>query len=175
LIASLPPDARKNLVEALSDDELRLLQEDWRFWARDQQLAPPGDWRIWLFMGGRGSGKTRAGAEWIADGIRSGAMQRVALIGATHHEVRSVMIEGESGLLRVCERATYEPSNRRVLWPDGAVAQVLSADEPDSIRGHQFDGAWCDEFCKWPDPQAALDMALMALRLGDDPRMMSRN
>ncbi len=156
----------------MEDDEARLLIEDWHFWARDEQLAPPGDWRIWLFMGGRGSGKTRAGAEWIAQVIREGAMQRVALIGATHHDARSVMIEGESGLLSVCEDATYEPSNRRVLWPDGAVATVLSADEPDSIRGHQFDGCWCDELCKWPDPQAALDMALMALRLGDDPRMM---
>jgi phage terminase large subunit-like protein len=156
----------------LDDDEARTLIEEWHFWARPEQLPPPGDWRIWLFMGGRGSGKTRAGAEWIAQGIRSGCMQRVALIGATHHDARSVMIEGESGLLSVCEGAAYEPSNRRVLWPDGAVASVLSADEPDSIRGHQFDGAWCDELCKWPDPQAALDMAMMALRLGDDPRMM---
>jgi phage terminase large subunit-like protein len=171
-IALLPRDERRNLVEALNDDELCLLQDDWHFWARDEQLAPPGDWRIWLFMGGRGSGKTRAGAEWIAGGIRGGQMSRVALIAATHHEARSVMIEGESGLLRVCEGVTYEPSNRRLLWPDGAVGDVLSADEPDSIRGHQFDGAWCDEFCKWPDPQAALDMALMALRLGEDPRMM---
>lgn len=156
----------------MNDDEARLLVEAWDFWAREEQLAPPGDWRIWLFMGGRGSGKTRAGAEWIAQGVRSGSMQRVALIGATHHDARSVMIEGESGLLSVCEGARYEPSNRRVLWPDGAVATVLSADEPDSIRGHQFDACWADEICKWPDPQAALDMILMALRLGENPKMM---
>ncbi|HEY5337238.1 MAG TPA: terminase family protein [Rhizomicrobium sp.] len=124
----------------LTDNEVRFLGEDWHFWAREEQLAPPGDWRIWLFMGGRGSGKTRAGAEWIAQAIRDGQMRRVALIAATHHEARSVMIEGESGLLAVSEGAVYEPSNRRVLWPDGAVAAVLSADEPDSIRGHQFDG-----------------------------------
>jgi phage terminase large subunit-like protein len=171
-ISSLPPARRKSLVEGLNDDEARTLIEAWDFWARDEQLAPPGNWRIWLFMGGRGSGKTRAGAEWIAQGIREGRMQRVALIGATHHDARSVMIEGASGLLSVCEGATYEPSNRRVLWPDGAVASVLSADEPDSIRGHQFDGCWCDELAKWAEPQAALDMAMMALRLGDDPRMM---
>ena len=156
----------------MNEDELRLLRDDWNFWARPEQLAPPGDWRIWLFMGGRGSGKTRAGAEWIAQAIREERAGRVALIGATLHEARAVMIEGESGLLSVCEGATYEPSNRRVLWPDGAVATVLSADEPDSIRGHQFDAAWCDELCKWPDAQATLDMILMALRLGDDPRMM---
>src|ERR1700743_685336 len=152
-ISSLPPHARRNLVEGLEDDEVRTLIEDWNFWARQEQLAPPGDWRIWLFMGGRGSGKPRAGAEWIAQGIRDGTMQRVALIGATHHDARAVMIEGESGLLSVCGGARYEPPNRRVLWPDGAVASVLSADEPDSIRGHQFDGAWCDELCKRPGPQ----------------------
>ena len=123
-------------------------------------------------MGGRGSGKTRAGSEWIADGIRNKTMQRVALIAATHHEARSIMIEGQSGLLAVSEGAVYEPSLRRVTWPSGAIAHVLSADEPDSIRGHQFDGAWCDEFAKWSEPQDALDMILMALRLGDDPRMV---
>src|ERR1700761_259422 len=170
-ISLLPPHARRNLVEGLNDDEARTLVEAWDFWAREEQLAPPGDWRIWLFMGGRGSGKTRAGAEWIAQGVREGRANRVALIGATHHDARAVMIEGESGLLSVCKGAIYEPSNRRVLWPDGAVATVLSADEPDSIRGHQFDAAWADEFCKWPDPQGALDMLLMALRLGKDPRL----
>ncbi|HUB84346.1 MAG TPA: terminase family protein, partial [Rhizomicrobium sp.] len=87
-------------------------------------------------------------------------------------DARAVMIEGESGLLGVCEGATYEPSNRRVLWGHGAMATVLSADEPDSIRGHQFDACWADEICKWPDPQGALDMILMALRLGEAPRMM---
>jgi phage terminase large subunit-like protein len=171
-ISSLPQEARTTILESLSDSDARLLFDHWAFWARDEQLAPDGDWRIWLLMGGRGSGKTRAGAEWIADGIRARRMNRVALIAATHHEARTIMIEGESGLLSVSDGATYEPSLRRVTWPSGAVAHVLSADEPDSIRGHQFDGAWCDEFAKWPDPQGALDMALMALRLGDDPRMV---
>lgn len=123
-------------------------------------------------MGGRGSGKTRAGAEWIADGIRDGRLMRPALIAATHDEARAVMIEGPSGLLGVSPGAVYEPSNRRVIWPSGAVARVLSAEEPDSIRGFQFDAAWCDEFCKWRDAQKALDIALLALRLGEDPRMM---
>jgi phage terminase large subunit-like protein len=172
LLGSSESSLRIAALAELTDDEARYLGEDWNFWAREEQLPPTGDWRIWLFMGGRGSGKTRAGAEWIAQGIREGRSSRVALISATHHDARAVMIEGESGLLSVCEGATYEPSNRRVLWPDGAVASVLSADEPDSIRGHQFDAAWCDELCKWPDPQEALDMILMALRLGDNPRMM---
>ncbi|HWA30699.1 MAG TPA: terminase family protein [Rhizomicrobium sp.] len=171
-ISSLPRADRTTILNALSNDEARLLLGGWEFWARDEQRAPPGDWRIWLLMGGRGSGKTRAGAEWIADGIRERKMNRVALIAATHHEARTIMIEGQSGLLSVSEGAAYEPSLRRVTWPSGAVAHVLSADEPDSIRGHQFDGAWCDEFAKWSEPQAALDMILMALRLGEDPRMV---
>jgi phage terminase large subunit-like protein len=143
-LATLDPRDLQSRLEKLNEDELRFLERDWQFWARDEQLPPSGDWRVWLFMGGRGSGKTRAGAEWIAEGIRSGKMNRVALIGATYDEARAVMIEGESGLLAVSSTAAYQPSNRRVLWPGGAMARVLSADEPDSIRGHQFDAAWCD-------------------------------
>ncbi len=135
-------------------------------------MPPAGDWRLWLFLGGRGAGKTRAGAEWIADGIARGTMRRIALIGATFNDARAVMIEGQSGLLGVARGATFEPSNRRVLWPGGEVATVLSAEEPDGIRGHQFDAAWGDEFCKWPAPQAALDMLEMALRIGVRPRLL---
>lgn len=123
-------------------------------------------------MGGRGSGKTRAGAEWIAEGARTGRMRRIGLVGATFHDARSVMVEGESGLKGVSEEIDFEPSNRRVLWPNGAVADVISAEEPDYVRGHQFDTVWADEFCKWAEPQEALDMVLMALRLGNDPRML---
>lgn len=171
-INSLPPHLRARILRALSLDEARFAQRDWRFWARDEQLPPPGDWRIWLFLGGRGAGKTRAGAEWIADGVGSGRMRRIGIIGATFHDARSVMIEGESGLKSVSDGAVFEPSNRRILWPNGAVADVISAEEPDYVRGHQFDTAWADEFCKWAEPQAALDMILMALRLGKDPRML---
>ncbi len=142
-------------------------------WARESQKPPSGDWNIWLFLGGRGAGKTRAGAEWVAEQIRARRARRVALIAATHADARNVMIEGPAGLLSVSEGAEYEPSLRRVRWPGlGAEASVMSADEPDSIRGYQFEIAWGDEFCKWPEPQAALDMVRMGLRLGDHPRMM---
>ena len=161
---------RRKILESLKNDA-HLLLESWRFWARDEQLPPAGRWRIWLFLGGRGAGKTRAGAEWIAGGVIAGKMRRIGLVGATFHDARSVMIEGESGLLSVSPSAEFEPSNRRVLWPNGAVADVISAEEPDYVRGHQFDAVWADEFCKWAEPQAALDMVLMALRLGRDPRM----
>lgn len=170
-INALPHSARRALLDSLTADDAALLQ-DWRFWAHDAQVAPEGAWRIWLFLGGRGAGKTRAGAEWIAEEVAAGSMQRVGLIGATMRDARAVMVEGESGLLGVVEGAVFEPSNNRVLWPSGAVASLLSAEEPDSFRGHQFDGVWGDEFCKWREPQAALDMALMAMRLGAAPRML---
>jgi len=134
---------RRKILESLKNDA-HLLLESWRFWARDEQLPPAGRWRIWLFLGGRGAGKTRAGAEWIAGGVIAGKMRRIGLVGATFHDARSVMIEGESGLLSVSPSAEFEPSNRRVLWPNGAVADVISAEEPDYVRGHQFDAVWAD-------------------------------
>lgn len=167
------PRERKFLLKNLTNDEAaQYLALGWYNFARDEQMPPPGDWRIWLFLGGRGAGKTRAGAEWIADGVGRGVMRRIGLAGASFFEVRSVMIEGQSGLKAVCVDADFEPSNRRVLWSNGAVASVISAEEPDYVRGHQFDAVWADEFCKWSAPQDALDMILMALRLGQDPRML---
>jgi hypothetical protein len=146
-INSLPPEARTALLESLNPDEAEFLCADWPFWARPEQLPPPGDWRIWLFLGGRGAGKTRSGAEWILESVREGAMRRVALVGATYADVRDVMIAGESGLLAAgrAEGLRYESSKRQVHWPDGAIAQAFTAEEPDGLRGHQFDGAWLDE------------------------------
>ena len=171
-INCLSPEKRSAFLESLSADEVRALHRDWAFWARDEQLAPVGDWRIWLFLGGRGAGKTRAGAEWILEGVRQGALQRIALVGATYADARDVMVAGQSGLL-ACGRKEglrFEPSKRQLHWPSGAIAHMFSAEEPDGVRGHQFDGAWCDEFCKWGAPKETLDMLLMALRLGEDPR-----
>jgi len=128
------------------------LLHDWELWARDDQLAPAGDWTTWLILGGRGAGKTRAGAEWV----RSVALEYsnndkfapcIALIGETLSDVRSVMVEGVSGLLAVhgdYERSKFEPSKRRITWLNGAVAQIFSAEDPESLRGPQFTHAWCD-------------------------------
>jgi phage terminase large subunit-like protein len=160
------------ICQGLDGENIVFWLSDWTQWARDVQLPPKGPWRIWLFLGGRGAGKTRAGAEWIADGVREKTMRRIGLIGATFHDARSVMIEGQSGLLAASPEAEFEPTNRLVKWKNGAVADVISAEEPDYVRGHQFDAVWADEFCKWAEPQAALDMILMALRLGKDPRML---
>jgi phage terminase large subunit-like protein len=145
----------------------------WELAARPDQLPPRGDWAIWLIKAGRGWGKTRVGAEWVRSVATPGA--RIALIGPTAADVRDVMIEGESGLLSVCEpwnRPTYEPSKRRVTWPNGAMATAYSAEEPDRLRGPQHTHAWCDEVAAWAHPEA-WDMMLMGLRLGDRPRVVA--
>ena len=145
----------------------------WRDVARAEQVAPAGDWSTWLYMAGRGSGKTRAGAEWVHEQIAAGC-KRIALVGATAADVRDVMIEGESGIratARPGARPVYEPSRRRVTWPNGAIATTYSAEEPERLRGPQHDGAWADELGAWKY-EAAWDMLLLGLRLGAQPRAL---
>jgi phage terminase large subunit-like protein len=157
-------------------------------------------WRVWMLLGGRGSGKTRAGAEWIrsiacpekalpraaasslfapGDSPSSsrppGAEVRIALVGKTLADVRNVMVEGVSGLLAIHprrERPLFEPSKRRLTWPSGAVAELFSADEPEALRGPQFSAAWCDELAKWRGAENAWDMLQFGLRLGEAPRVV---
>lgn len=151
-----------------------LLRHHWPFWARPDQLAPPGPWSIWLFMGGRGAGKTRAGAEWVKMKVARGA-RRIALIGPAFRDVRDVMIEGPSGLIAISDpgaRPSYEASRRRLVWPCGAVAAGYSSEDPDGLRGPQFDLAWGDEFAAWTYAQETLDMVRLGLRLGRHPQMM---
>jgi Terminase large subunit, T4likevirus-type, N-terminal len=141
--------------------------------ARPSQRPPAGDWRTWLVLAGRGFGKTRSAAEWIRHRVETGAAHRVALVGATAADVRDVMVEGPSGILAVCppwDRPRYEPSKRRLTWPNGAVATTFSADEPDRLRGPQSDCAWLDELAAFRYPMA-LDNLLFGLRLGADPRL----
>ena len=141
-INCLSAKRRSAFLKSLTPDQATFLEDQLAFWLRNEQIEPPGEWRIWLFLGGRGAGKTLAGAHWIAQGIRRARMRRVGIIGASLNDTRAVMIEGESGLLKLCDEASFEPSNRRLLWPCGAIATVLSADEPDMLRGHQFDALW---------------------------------
>jgi phage terminase large subunit-like protein len=171
-----------HLLASLGPKALHDLGFDWHIWARDDQLAPVATqdgkpWRTWLFLGGRGAGKTRAGAEWVRAEARTPAAnarpRRLALVGPTIHHVRAVMIEGVSGLLAIHperERPHYEPSKNQVVWPNGAIGQMFSADDPETLRGPQFDAAWCDELCRWAKPQLAWDMLTLALRMGDNPR-----
>ena len=137
-------------------------------------MPPEGDWRVWLFLGGRGAGKTRAGAEWVARRARLGLSRRIALIGPTFHDVREVMIEGHSGIRAAAgETLDYEATRRRLIWPNGAQAYCFSAEDPESLRGPQFDAAWADELCFWADPERTLDTLAHGLRLGERPLMLA--
>jgi len=156
-------------------------QEDepvgWRGIGRPEQLIPDGDqWRVWLILAGRGFGKTRTGAEAILEWVKTGQCRRIALVAPTAGDARDVMVEGESGILAVSAAdgfpATYEPSKRRVTWPNGAIATLYSAEEPDRLRGPQHDGAWCDELASWKNPQDPWDMLQFGLRLGQRPRIV---
>ena len=151
--------------------------DPWRTaWSREHQRPPGGDWRVWLFMAGRGAGKTRAGAEWIREQVTTGGCKRVALVAPTAADARDVMVQGESGILAVCRRygihATYKPSLRRVDFANGARAFLYSAEEPDRLRGPQHDAAWCDEIAAWRYPET-WDQLQFGLRLGEYPRVVA--
>jgi phage terminase large subunit-like protein len=178
LIASAEAGTLNELIEGVRAPMREALLRDWEIWAREDQLPPHCAWRNWLILGGRGAGKTRAGAEWVR-GVALGRKafgeqaRQIALIGETLSDVREVMIEGVSGLLSIHargERPQWEPSRRRMEWKNGAVAYAFSADDPESLRGPQFDAAWCDELCKWRRADAAFDMLQFGLRLGANPR-----
>lgn len=149
-----------DLLRILSPKQAEYLLHDFPVWAHEPQLPPAGTWRTWLLMGGRGAGKTRAGAEWLNalagknrldhSGLHfhgdSGG--RVALIGETFQDARAVMIEGESGILatsRKDRRPVWHPSRKQLEWPNGTIGQVFSATDPDGLRGSQFGAAWCDD------------------------------
>jgi predicted phage terminase large subunit-like protein len=153
---------------------LRALQ-DWSNWMHPHQQEPEGsDWRLWLVLGGRGSGKSRAGAEWIRLRIRySNHPLRVALVAPSLQEARAVMVEGESGLLAVHpagDRPLYMPSRREIVFDNGSIAQLFSAASPDLLRGPQFHLAWCDELAKWRHAEKTWNMLQFALRLGERPQ-----
>lgn len=174
-LAALPEAQRNEFIATLSETQCAELMHDWRgFLARPNQIAPDGGWGIWMVMAGRGFGKTRTGAEWIKECHTAGA-GRMALIGETVADTRDVMVEGESGLLSVYpkdERPLYEPSKRQVTWPNGAIAKLYNATEPDQLRGPQHEIAWCDELAKWRYARETWDQLQFGLRLGDHPRQI---
>jgi phage terminase large subunit-like protein len=150
------------------------IEHDWRSIARPEQRMPSDDdWTVWLYLAGRGAGKTRSGAEGVREWIETGRCGRVALISATAADSRDVQLEGASGLLSICpngNRPIFEPSKRRLTWPNGAIATIYSAEEPDRLRGPQHDGLWADELAAWKDAQAVWDQAMFGLRVGKKPR-----
>jgi len=180
-LASATPQVVDEFIGGLDDNALLALPWMFEFWALPHQLPPEGAWKSWVIMGGRGAGKTRAGAEWVraeVEGARPldpGRSRRVALVGETIEQVREVMVFGDSGLLACSppdRRPEWEAGRKRLVWPNGAVAQVFSAHEPESLRGPQFDAAWVDELAKWKRAEEAWDMLQFALRLGEHPRQV---
>ena len=174
LAESLTPDEQRAFFEGLSPAAAYRCLYDWSFWARPNQLPPPGDWVVWLLMAGRGFGKSRTGAEWVREEAESGRRKRIALVARTTGDVRDVMVEGESGILAISPkwcRPKYEPSKRRLTWPNGTIATTYSADEPDLLRGPQHDGAWVDELASWTRPDT-WDQLMFGLRMGDHPQVV---
>ncbi len=181
----MSPPERIGLLAKLQSNELERWSHDWLQFSHPHQRPPAaaqggGAWRTWLILGGRGAGKTRAGAQWVralALGELPYAVSggRIALIGESEHEVREVMIEGVSGLLAVHrphERPRWIPSRRRIEWANGTVAQAFSAEDPESLRGPQFHAAWADELAKWRHAEAAFEVLQFGLRLGAHPRQV---
>lgn len=173
----LPASERQSELSKLAptpEDEHRLIYS-WHFWARPNQLPPPGDWTIWLLLSGRGFGKTRVGAEWIIDKARRG-IGPIALVGQAKADVRDTMIEiGPSSIIKVSPpwfKPTYEPSKRRLVWPNGVTATIFSGDEPDQLRGPQHAAAWVDELAKFAYPEETWDNLELGLRLGDSPQVV---
>ncbi len=158
----------QKLAELKRDKSIQWL---WPLWARETQLAPDGDWAVWLLMAGRGFGKTRCGAEWVRGMVESKKAGRIALVGPTAGDTRDVMVEGESGLLNIFpnrDRPIYEPSKRKVTFSNGAIAMLYSAEEPDRLRGPQHDAGWSDELAAWKYPDT-WDMLQFGMRLGVNP------
>ena len=173
MIASAPRSAQRAFLDSLNNAELRALPYLFRFWAMPHQLPPDGDWRTWMILGGRGAGKTRAGAEWVRSAVAGGA-KRIGIIGETHQQTREVMVFGDSGIMAVCPpaaRPKWIASRQMLLWPNGAQATLFSAHEPEALRGPQFDAAWVDELAKWRKAAATWDMLQFCLRLGDAPQV----
>lgn len=164
---------REKRLQELTDEQVKQLFWDWRFWARFNQLAPVNQlWNVWVILAGRGWGKTRTGAEFIRDQVESGYNGLIHLIAPTAADVRDVMVEGESGILSISppwNRPIYEPSKRRLTWPNGAVATTFSAERPDRLRGPQCGLLWADEIAAWKYPET-WDMAMFGWRLGADPK-----
>lgn len=172
MIASLPEAERAAILAGLTDKEAESLLYDWYFWARESQRTPPGPWVVWLILTGRGFGKTRTGSEWVRQRVEQG-YGRIALVAETAADARDVLVEGESGILAVSppwNRPEYEPSKRRLTWPNGAIATTYSGDDPDQLRGPQHDSALVDELCKYRYPEDVFDNLEFGLRLSENPQ-----
>lgn len=174
-LAALPAPERETFLASLSPVELAALESDWRVWARPNQLPPAGDWTVWLNLGGRGSGKTWVGSNWTIEQAETLPGSIGHLVAPTASDLRDVMVEGPSGILSLSPptfRPVYEPSKRRLTWPNGTQAVLFSAEEPERLRGPQCHWAWTDEPAAWRYGEA-WDQLLFGLRLGERPRVVA--
>jgi len=182
-LRNLPKDQVKKALGSLSQGQLEELKHSWSFWARDAQTEPEGNWNTWFINAGRGFGKTRTGVEWIREQVKKGK-KRIAAVAATNSDIERVMVKGESGFLSVCWKGdkTYagkkmgfpewSPTKRSLTWENGAVVQFFSAEEPERLRGPQFEIAWCDELAAWNKDIDTWDMLQFCMRLGKHPRVV---
>lgn len=183
-LRELPDHKAQEILSQLSPKKLEELQHTWEFWARPQQLEPAGkDWNTWFINAGRGFGKTRAGVEWVRQKVKKGH-KRIAAVAATNSDIERVMVKGESGFLNVCWKGDktirgadmgfpeYSPTKRALTWANGAQVQFFSAEEPERLRGPQFEFAWCDELAAWNKDMDTWDMLQFCMRLGKHPRIM---
>ena len=174
------PEERAQFFNSLSKEQLEDLTYDWTFWGRPKQLPPPGDWGTWMLRAGRGFGKTRSGM----GGTQQRAMEErrwIALVARTPADARDYMIEGPGGFLdavrhnvKPSDRPAFEPSKRRLTWPNGSWATIFSDEEPDQLRGFSGDTAWLDEFGKFRNPERCWDMLRFGMRecSKDKPRII---
>jgi phage terminase large subunit-like protein len=177
MLDALSSEQRRKWFASLSDDEAEALLHDWAFWARPKQLEPTDrPWVNWLVMAGRGFGKTRVGSEQVRKWVKDFPI--VNLIGPTASDVRDVMVQGigaGSAVMEVCrrdERPVYQKSNRRLVWPNGAISLLFSAEEPERLRGPQHMKVWSDELAAWKYPDEAWEQMEFGLRLGPNPQVV---
>lgn len=177
LLQEASAEEAARFISRLTQGDLLKVDALFEVWAHEAQLPPKGEgWRVWLLMAGRGFGKTRAGAEWVHALASAKPGLRIALVGASIADARTIMVEGVSGLLKVAgnygRRLQWEPSFGRLTWPNGSTAQLFSGDHADGLRGPEHDVAWCDELAKWREADAAWDNLQFGLRRGPRPRAL---
>ena len=173
-LKTLDAAGRRAAIELLGQEHRDALDAAWPDWSHAGQTAPSGDWSTWIVKGGRGFGKTLAGAKWIESILATREPVRIALVGATIDDARRIMVEGKSGLIAVAGGWIEEwiPSFRRMKFHTGAEAVLFSGASPEMLRGPEHHYAWCDELAKWEKPQESWDMLQLGLRLGTNPRAL---
>lgn len=168
-IASLPEGERKAILASLTEAQAQELLDDWRFWARPNQIAPDGNWQTWLALAGRGFGKTEAGAQWVRERVKNGA-RSIALVAETQKDLEEVMVARLVAIHPKSEAPSVRYRPVRLTWPNGATALGYNGTEPDQLRGPEFDTAWVDELAKYRYARETWDMLQFTMRRGD-PRV----